>query len=258
MKQLVDRLLASPHYGERWARRWLDLARYADTNGYEKDRTRSIWPYRDWVIRALNADMPFDQFTVEQIAGDLLPARDRQPADRHRVSSQHDAQRRRRHRPAGIPLLRDDRPGRHHGDCLAGHDPRLRAVPHAQVRPDPPSRLLPVHGPLEQRRRARDQRHDSGNRAPPRRAGSRRSRLWSPISPIDFPPPKKPTPTTGERSRNAEKPTSIATSQTGLKHEAAQAVSWKVLRPTQATAEFAAPEHRGRRIDLCQRRPEQA
>ena len=65
--------MASPHYGERWARIWLDLARYADTNGYEKDRPRSIWPYRDWVVRALNADMPFDRFTVEQIAGDLLP-----------------------------------------------------------------------------------------------------------------------------------------------------------------------------------------
>ena len=72
-EKLVDRLLASPHYGERWARRWLDLARYADTNGYEKDRPRSIWPYRDWVIAALNADMPFDQFTVEQLAGDMLP-----------------------------------------------------------------------------------------------------------------------------------------------------------------------------------------
>ncbi len=72
-EKLVDQLLASPHYGERWARKWLDLARYADSNGYEKDRNRSIWPYRDWVIRALNADMPFDQFTVEQIAGDLLP-----------------------------------------------------------------------------------------------------------------------------------------------------------------------------------------
>ncbi|RYD30050.1 MAG: DUF1549 domain-containing protein, partial [Verrucomicrobiaceae bacterium] len=70
----VDRLLESPRYGERQARRWLDLARYADTNGYEKDRARSIWPYRDWVIRALNADMPFDEFTVEQIAGDLLPS----------------------------------------------------------------------------------------------------------------------------------------------------------------------------------------
>jgi hypothetical protein len=72
-ERLVDRLLASPRYGERWARRWLDLARYADTNGYDKDRDRSIWPYRDWVIRALNDDMPFDEFTIRQIAGDLLP-----------------------------------------------------------------------------------------------------------------------------------------------------------------------------------------
>ncbi len=71
--QLVDRLLKSPHYGERWGRKWLDLARYADTNGYEKDRARVIWPYRDWVINAINSDMPFDQFTIEQIAGDLLP-----------------------------------------------------------------------------------------------------------------------------------------------------------------------------------------
>ncbi len=73
-EELVDRLLASPRYGERWARRWLDLARYADTNGYEKDRPRIIWPYRDWVIRAINDDMPFDRFTIEQIAGDLLPS----------------------------------------------------------------------------------------------------------------------------------------------------------------------------------------
>ena len=72
-ERLVDRLLKSPHYGERWARAWLDLARYSDTNGYEKDRNRSIWPYRDWVIRALNQDLPFDQFTVEQLAGDMLP-----------------------------------------------------------------------------------------------------------------------------------------------------------------------------------------
>jgi hypothetical protein len=72
-EKLVDKLLKSEHYGERWARQWLDLARYADTNGYEKDRERSIWPYRDWVIRALNDDMPFDQFTIEQLAGDMLP-----------------------------------------------------------------------------------------------------------------------------------------------------------------------------------------
>lgn len=70
---IVDDLLKSPRYGERWARRWLDLARYADTNGYEKDRDRSIWPYRDYVIRSLNADKPFDQFTIEQLAGDMLP-----------------------------------------------------------------------------------------------------------------------------------------------------------------------------------------
>ena len=72
-ERLVDRLLASPHYGERWARPWLDLARYADSHGYEKDRPRVMWKYRDWVINALNADKPFDQFTIEQLAGDLLP-----------------------------------------------------------------------------------------------------------------------------------------------------------------------------------------
>jgi len=72
-EKVVDRLLASRHYGERWARPWLDLARYADSNGYEKDNLRVAWKYRDWVINALNADMPFDQFTIEQIAGDMLP-----------------------------------------------------------------------------------------------------------------------------------------------------------------------------------------
>jgi mono/diheme cytochrome c family protein len=72
-EKVVERLLASPHYGERWGRHWLDAARYADTNGYEKDRERSIWPYRDWVINAFNRDLSFDQFTIEQLAGDLLP-----------------------------------------------------------------------------------------------------------------------------------------------------------------------------------------
>src|SRR4051812_33869501 len=71
--RLVDRLLASPHYGERWARPWLDLARYADSHGYEKDNLRTMWQYRDWVIKALNDDMPFDEFTIEQLAGDMLP-----------------------------------------------------------------------------------------------------------------------------------------------------------------------------------------
>ncbi len=72
--QLVDRLLASEHYGERWGRHWLDLARYADSDGYEKDTFRPwAWRYRNWVIDALNADMPYDQFVTEQLAGDLLP-----------------------------------------------------------------------------------------------------------------------------------------------------------------------------------------
>ncbi|MGC6489581.1 MAG: PSD1 and planctomycete cytochrome C domain-containing protein, partial [Planctomycetota bacterium] len=79
-ERLVDRLLASEAYAERQARRWLDLARYADSNGYEKDRARSIWPYRDWVIRAFEAHMPYDDFVVRQLAGDMLP--DATPEDR--------------------------------------------------------------------------------------------------------------------------------------------------------------------------------
>lgn len=71
---LVDRLLASPHYGERWGRHWLDLARYADSNGYTRDFPRQIWKYREWVIDAINRGQPFDEFTIEQIAGDMLPS----------------------------------------------------------------------------------------------------------------------------------------------------------------------------------------
>ncbi|MGY8720149.1 MAG: DUF1549 domain-containing protein, partial [Verrucomicrobiia bacterium] len=71
-RALVDRLLASPHFGERWGRHWLDLARYADSDGYLGDTLRDYaWVYRDWVIDAINADMPFDRFTVDQLAGDL-------------------------------------------------------------------------------------------------------------------------------------------------------------------------------------------
>jgi uncharacterized protein DUF1553/uncharacterized protein DUF1549/cytochrome c len=72
-EHLVDELLQRPQFGEHWARMWLDLARYADTKGYEKDLGRTMWPYRDWVVNALNADLPLDRFTTEQLAGDLLP-----------------------------------------------------------------------------------------------------------------------------------------------------------------------------------------
>src|SRR5262245_19994075 len=69
----VERLLKSPHYGERWGRLWLDGARYADSDGYEKNKPRFVWAYRDWVVGALNRDLPYNQFVIEQIAGDLLP-----------------------------------------------------------------------------------------------------------------------------------------------------------------------------------------
>lgn len=72
-ERVVDTVLDSPHFGERWGRHWLDAARYADSSGYSEDSPRSIWPYRDWVIDALNNDMPFDRFVVEQLAGDLMP-----------------------------------------------------------------------------------------------------------------------------------------------------------------------------------------
>jgi hypothetical protein len=72
-ERLVDQLLCSPQFGIKWGRNWLDLARYADTNGFQADQFRSVWPYRDWVIDALNQDMPYDRFSIEQLAGDLLP-----------------------------------------------------------------------------------------------------------------------------------------------------------------------------------------
>ena len=97
-EKAVDRLLATRAYGERWAQVWLDLARYADSNGYGSDPLRTIWRYRDWVIDAFNRNLPYDRFTIEQIAGDLLPKPTR-AADRHGLPSQHDDQHRGRHRP---------------------------------------------------------------------------------------------------------------------------------------------------------------
>ncbi len=84
-EKLVDRLLAEPAYGEHWARGWLDLARYADSAGYADDPPRTIWLYRDYVIRSFNANKPLDQFTIEQIAGDLLPASSDEAANRDQL-----------------------------------------------------------------------------------------------------------------------------------------------------------------------------
>ena len=82
-ENLVDRLLGSEHYGERMAIYWLDVARYADSNGFHGDNPRTMWLYRDYVINAFNSNMPFDQFTIEQLAGDLIP----QAGRRGRIAS---------------------------------------------------------------------------------------------------------------------------------------------------------------------------
>ena len=154
---LVDRLLASPRYGERMVWEWLDAARYADTNGYQGDPMRAMWYWRDWAIKALNENMPFDQFTIEQIAGDLLP----EPADpgaadaavsgaaagfleaesqhdrahRHWLSSQpHDQWRRRPHRRGIARGLREG-PRGDHRRRLARPDPHLLPLPRSQFDP---------------------------------------------------------------------------------------------------------------------------
>ncbi|MHC5545055.1 DUF1549 domain-containing protein, partial [Singulisphaera rosea] len=82
-ERLVERLLASPRYGERMATEWLDLARYADTHGYQSDRYRPMWPWRDWVVRSFNRNLPFDDFVTWQLAGDLLP----QPTKEQRLAT---------------------------------------------------------------------------------------------------------------------------------------------------------------------------
>ena len=86
-EKVVDRLLASSSFGERWASMWLDLARYADSKGYEKDSGRRIWRYRDYVVRSFNADKPFDVFTIEQLAGDLLPRKNGMPSDENMIAT---------------------------------------------------------------------------------------------------------------------------------------------------------------------------
>ena len=149
-ERVVDRLLASPHYGERWARPWLDLARYADTNGYEKDNRRSIWKYRDWVIDALNRDMPFDQFTIEQIAGDMLP----DATTSQRIASGFNRNTMTNEEGGVDPdesmyeVLVDR--VEHDGDGLARHDARVRAVPQPQVRSVHAEGLLPAARLLRQ------------------------------------------------------------------------------------------------------------
>ncbi len=163
---LVDRLLASPHYGERMAMDWLDGARYADTNGFQNDFARTMWPWRDWVIAAFNRNQPFDRFLIEQIAGDLLPGRQPGPEDRHRLQPQQPDRHRGRLDRRGISRRERRRPGRDHGDGLPRPDPGLRPLPRPQVRPDLADRVLPVLRLLQQRQRAGGLHRDARQRAP--------------------------------------------------------------------------------------------
>ncbi len=150
----VERLLASPHYGERWARHWLDAARYADCDGFEKDKPRYVWVYRDWVIDALNRDLPYDQFVVEQLAGDLLPNADAGPDRRHRLPAQLDGQRGGRRRSRAVPHGGDVRPHGRHRQGRARPDHPVRPVPQPQVRSDHAGGLLPAVRLPEQRPRS--------------------------------------------------------------------------------------------------------
>ena len=152
---MVDRILASPHFGERWARHWLDLARYADSDGYEKDTGRPFaWRYRQWVIDALNADMPFDAFTIKQIAGDLLPdatLEDRVATGFHRntlTNKEGGVDQEEFRVAATIDRCEHDR------QRVVGPHRRLRPMSHAQVRPDSAARVLRPVRVLQQRARA--------------------------------------------------------------------------------------------------------
>ena len=146
----MDRLLASPHYGEQWGRHWLDVVRFAESDGYEYDMHRpDAWRYRDYVVQSFNDDKPYDAFVKEQLAGDEIDREQHRPASRERLQSprsaaqergqsgcrqfaQRSAHRDDQHRRRGVP--------RRHG--------RLRALPRSQVRPLPPVRLLPPAGAL--------------------------------------------------------------------------------------------------------------
>ena len=137
-EKLVDRLLSSPHFGERWGRHWLDLARFADSDVYEGDRARpDAFVFRDWVIETLNADMPFDQFTIEQIAGDLLPGADSRQRiatafNRQTLTNEEGGVDQEEFRVAAV-FDRTETVG----DRLARPYHRLCSLPQSQVRSDP-------------------------------------------------------------------------------------------------------------------------
>ena len=133
--QLVDHFLDSPQWGEHRGRYWLDAARYADTHGIHFDNYREIWSYREWVIKAFNRNLPFDQFTIEQLAGRFAPRPHARPVRRLGFQPlQHHHERRGRDR-RGISGALYPRPDRNDVAGVDGADGRLRGVPRPQVRP---------------------------------------------------------------------------------------------------------------------------
>ena len=178
-EKLVDRLLSSSHYGERMAWDWLDAARYADSNGYQGDNERTMWPWRDWVVKAFNENLPFDQFTVWQLAGDLLPnpSQDKTLATgflrNHMINGE------------GGRIAEENRSrirvgsGRNDGHGLAGSHVQLLPLPRPQIRSAYAARLLrafaffnqtPVDGGGGIRKRNRSLRFPLPNRSKRRKS----------------------------------------------------------------------------------------
>ena len=227
ISRLVDRLLASPHYGERWARPWLDLARYADSHGFEKDLPRVMWKYRDWVIDALNRDMPFDRFTIEQIAGDMLPnaTRDQLVASgfhRNAMTNEEGGI-----DPGGSALRSARRSRQHDVDRLARHHARLRAVSQPQIRPLHPEGLLPDDGVLHRTPTTKCASWETARSSPRRRSICRR-------------PSRKPH-ARPSRRRSIELNEKMKAQTPAL--ERAQAV-WEQAMRTRGVAAMAGPDRR--------------
>lgn len=130
--KVVDRLLASPWYGGMTVI-WLDLARYADSDGYQDDEPRIMWHWRDWLINALNNNLPFDQFTIEQLAGDLIPEERPRSTTGNRLPAKQPGQRRRRVYRRRIPGRIHGRSGRHRRHHLAGPHGRLCTLSRPQI-----------------------------------------------------------------------------------------------------------------------------
>ena len=190
-----------PHYGERWAQHWLDLAHYADSNGFELDAERpDAWRYRDWVVHALNADMPYDRFLSLQLAGDEVEPGDPDGPDRHGLRPVRPARGRRRQRhPGSEAAERAHRDHRHGRLGLPRPHDRLRPLPRPQVRRDPDDRLLPPPVVLRGFRAGRPADRLEGRRPrrtrPPRRPSRRRRPRCKSSSPRSRLPTARRSPT---------------------------------------------------------------